>query len=403
MWLVKAALIDDSEAFFHPNSPTAAQCALEKGGPLDPPAAPNNRSRKKSPLEYAIDAGFHSLVEVLLQAGASMERDGTFCPMELALSKRRFDVVQLLVDHGFDAASVNMESVFATWDPEIMEYFIQRGADVESEMPLAWALCHRTRTALGIFKKHREQFASFQEQANVALRHHCRNGNMKWVSLLIWAGADPLAPGEAEPGRETDPDDEGLSALGFAALYGHVKVFSLKKVVLPVDHPAVRQLVGYICNGEGLPLVEKLLNKGLDPNDQENGGCSVIQSIVAGLECYRRRDYFSSHLVDYGGDSEEAREKMKTIHLLAKHGGRWKPAERYELNAARRSLLKMDPDYTVEFAWIMERFGACEKPDIEALINTAAMKRHLGKRMDRLREVLSLWREKDGDRQEHSA
>ncbi len=109
---------------------------VEAGRPLDPPPSTSNRTRKKSPLEYALDLGFHSMVEVLLEGGASLRPDNTFCPMELALSKRRFDLVQLLVDHGFAADTANMDSVFATWDPEIMEYFIERGADVETDMPL---------------------------------------------------------------------------------------------------------------------------------------------------------------------------------------------------------------------------------------------------------------------------
>lgn len=364
---------------------------IDDGGPIDPPQASNNRTRRKSPLEYALDLGFHSLVEVLIKGGASMQGEGTFCPMELALAKRRFDLIQLLVDHGFDPTVVSMESVFGTWDPEIMEYFIARGADVESDMPLAGALCNRIRTALGIFKKYRERFASFQEQANVALRHHCKEGNKKWVSLLIWAGADPLAPGEAEPGREIDPEDNGLSAVGFAALYNHYEVLALKKVTIPVDHPAARDLLRCGCDGEGLPVIEKLLKKGLNPNDQENGGCSAVQQLLETLEWYRGRDYFSLHFKDRGGDSDRARDRMKAIHLLAKYGGRWKPVDKSQLNSARRSLLKMLPDYTLEFAWIMEKYGASAKEDVEALVRPPTMKRHLSPQIGRLREILNGW------------
>ena len=110
--------------------------------------------------------------------------------MSHAIEKRRFDLVQLLVEHGYDPRTANMDFVFSTWQPEIIEYFIDRGADVESKLPLAWALCNRVRTALRIFKKYSQQIPSFQEQINIALRHHCKEGNLKWVSLLVWAGAD---------------------------------------------------------------------------------------------------------------------------------------------------------------------------------------------------------------------
>jgi hypothetical protein len=44
-----------------------------------------------------------------------------------------------------------------------------------------------------------------------------------------------ITPGESEPGREIDPEDGGLSALGFAALWGNYKVFSLKQIKISPD------------------------------------------------------------------------------------------------------------------------------------------------------------------------
>ena len=32
-----------------------------------------------------------------------------------------------------------------------------------------------------------------REQANIALRYHCKEGNVKWIALMLWAGADPYA------------------------------------------------------------------------------------------------------------------------------------------------------------------------------------------------------------------
>jgi hypothetical protein len=52
--------------------------------------------------------------------------------MSLALGMRRLDMAQLLVDHGYDPASVDMEEVFQTWDPQIMEYFIERVRQLQS-------------------------------------------------------------------------------------------------------------------------------------------------------------------------------------------------------------------------------------------------------------------------------
>ena len=37
----------------------------------------------------------------------------------------------------------------------------------------------------------RDTLPSARLQATMALRLHAREGNLKWVSLLMWAGADP--------------------------------------------------------------------------------------------------------------------------------------------------------------------------------------------------------------------
>ena len=120
---------------------------IAAGKPVNLPLSSDSRHRRKSPLEVSMDCGFHSLVRVLLESGAAIEEPG-YRPLEHALLKRRLDLVALLVDHGVDMHSVSMESVFDTWLPEIMEYFIERGADVETGHPMAGALCNRTRKPL---------------------------------------------------------------------------------------------------------------------------------------------------------------------------------------------------------------------------------------------------------------
>lgn len=85
------------------------------------------------------------------------------------------------------------------------------------------------------------------------------------------------------------------------------------------------------------------------------------------------------------------------IHLLAKYGGRWRPVDRKDINSARRSLLKMSPDYTVEFAWIMQKYGGCARADIEALVRTPTMKQILSSQSRRLHEILDSWSEASAD------
>ena len=365
---------------------------IESGRPVNPPEFPGKGYRHKSPLEVAIEHGFHSLVQVLLRGGAIQEPVGWNSPMSQALGMRRFDIVRLLVDHGFDPRSIDMTAVFDSWDPEIMEYFIDLGADVETGNPLACAFCRRIRTALRVFKKYQDRFETFQEQANIGLRYHCKEGNAKWISLMLWAGADPYAPGSDSYEDEIEPDDEdGLSALGFAALWGHFDVFTMKQVRLDPEHPELKKVLGHAYQEKGAEVAVKLLKLGVDPNDQENGGSSVVQSLLNGMDWTISYDYLTGETQRSGLDTDSSRAKIRAIHILAKYGAKWIPQDNGEVNDARRSLLKLTDDYTVEFVWIMSKYSACSRDDIERLLRTPTMKRHTKDLSPRIRQLVDSW------------
>ncbi|WP_437191550.1 ankyrin repeat domain-containing protein [Planctomicrobium sp. SH527] len=384
----------------------AVQEWIAAGKPVNPPPATRKGIQPQTPLEIAFERGFHSLVEVLLKGGADIQADKWNGPMDRVLKLRRLDLVQLLVAHGYDPKAIRMRDVFETWDPEIMEFFIDRGADVKTDYPVAEALKNRIRTVLRILKRYGEQFPHLQKQANIALRHHCREGDSKWVSLLLWAGADPYDESSDWP-DDGEEHDEGTAALVYAALHRHFQIFNLRGILLQPDHPVLQQVLKWSAScEEGLPLVSKLLKIGVSPNDQENGGCSAIQSYLQYLSwgtTFNIDGEYQRQNRDI--DDDRARQHMKGIFLLAKAGARWQPVDSGQITEARRSLVKMIPDYTLEFIWIMGKFQTCSKEDILNLLRTSRMKLHLNKHQPRLRELLEKWNEnpQQGKRQrEHN-
>jgi len=102
----------------------------------------------------AIELGFHSLVEVLLEGGAMVE-DQRYSPLGHALEKRRLDLIMLLVKYGADPKSVSMDQVVATGDRKLIDYFIEQGGDMETGNPLALGLCGHIYPLLGVFKQFR--------------------------------------------------------------------------------------------------------------------------------------------------------------------------------------------------------------------------------------------------------
>jgi len=362
---------------------------ITAGKPVDPPPQTGMRTGPRSPLQVAIDAGFHSLVQVLLQGGAAFRRIGYSVPVSRALEMRRFDIVQLLIENGYDAASIPMTEVFATWQPSLMEYFIDRGADVENGDPLAWALCHRIQTALRVLKRYHARFPIFQRQADIALRHHCKQGNLKWVSLMLWAGADPYSPGPESPNAKTCPENEGYSALALAALHRHYEVFQLKKVKIDPHHPTMQVVALWSCHRQGMDLLMKLLGLGMPVNDQDNGGCSLLRYVLQTISWSARRALWGGQREEGGVDSYETRGKMEVAELLVRHGARWVPRNDGEVNDARRSLLKLVPKYTLDFVTLMAKHRACARERLEQLLRTGTIKSHIAKYDRRIRNLVA--------------
>lgn len=370
---------------------------IADGKPVDPPLKKPKGTRHQTPLEVALDAGFHSMVEVLLKAGAIQDPlVGYRSPMWRALQARRLDIVELLVEHGCDPKSVDMEEVLHSWDPRIFDYFIARDADVITNLPFARAFCDKIRTALRPFKHLLPTRPELRSQADIALRHHCKEGDIKWVSLLLWVGADPFAPGPDSPEAERgDDEDEGLSALGYAALYHHYEVFNLKPVRTRLGSEQNLDFIRYLDSGEGAAVLQTLLDGGWQPNEQENGGCSLFSVLLERFNwyggSYSPREYGNATAVRSKTDSSQTRESLRMIHLLAKHKARWIPVDKHELTQARRGLLKMTPDYTLEFVWIMAKYQSCTRESIKALLDSPTIKASLSEHRSKLAELLAKW------------
>lgn len=360
------------------------QAWISQGKPIEPPLPEPKKARKKSPLEIAMELGFHSLVQVLLDGGAIID-DPRYNPLQYAVWKRRLDLVELLVSHGADIRSVGIDEAFETWDMKIVEYFIDRGVSIEEGNPLAYAFCERIRTALALYMRYKDCFPSLHEQANIALRHHCFEGNMKWVALMLWAGADPYAKGPFNPRHEPDPEED-CSALELAAQFGHFDIFKFKSIQLNPNHEISQSLMMSACRKGNADILKMFLDKGYSPLNMEDKGSSLIQFLLQSM-CYYYSPYSYSR-EDKNIDSSDSRERIKMIHMLARQGARWEPTDRYDINSARRSLLKMREDYLMEFIWIMSEYKSCTREAIDEIMRSAAMKALVSPHINRYKELV---------------
>jgi hypothetical protein len=207
---------------------------------------------------------------------------------------------------------------------------------------------------------------------------------VKWVSLLLWAGADPYARGD-DGTDETDPEEQ-MSAIELAILYERFDLFKLKGMRLDPSHPLASGLLRTACWNEKPDILKRLLDNGFKPSTLEDQGSSLIQSLIHGID-WELSPYYGYRSPKIDVDHWRSRDKLKMIHMVVRHGARWQP-EQYELNKTRRTLLKMRCDYTMEFVWILTEYRACCRETIEKLLAGPKVRALISNHKNRLDEIM---------------
>jgi hypothetical protein len=269
--------------------------------------------------------------------------------------------------------------VLYIWDPNIIRYFLDHGADFITGSPFALAFREKIRTALRPWRECRQKYPNLapqlQEQADRALRHFCFDGDLKWVSLLMWAGADPRSRGAMFDYDEDDADGY-TTALDAATYCDNVQI--LKRLKPDAKRDDINTLLRNAAGGGRASLVEYLLELGGHPNDKPNGGSSALDDCLRG---FRYEAPINFYQTDYGRRSKASKykvsERLKTVQLLLEQGALWRPDDKHQLTDARRGLFECEPAVTLELVERLLKHTACTQDTIHDLLRTPAMKKHL--------------------------
>ena len=100
-------------------------------------------------LQIAVSTGFHSLIELI--AKNENNQPSKNAALADAVSLRKLDFVQLLVENGAEVTSVPFADVLLEWNPQIVRFFLEHGADAVEGSPFAVAFREKIRRALGVF------------------------------------------------------------------------------------------------------------------------------------------------------------------------------------------------------------------------------------------------------------
>ena len=314
-----------------------------------------------SPIRTAIESGFHSLVEVLLQEGA-VDQEEKNDALVRVIDNRNFDLVQLLAKYGADPRTVNFDTILWSRHPQIMRWFVADGLDLECDCyPIARAFRDKHREFLGVYMSVRDTVLTARRQATMALRYHAADGNLKWVSLLLWAGADPRL--RVPRMDDSDIDEEDLeTALVAAVRRGQFDV--VKKIGVDPARDDVTALINEYYFWPNPQLLEFLIKLGADVRKaagEDNAMRWAFSSFEWSLDSLFR-------------DYSRTDAALSCIEILAANGARWHPNDPYRISCFRRALAKAPPYDAIRHLERIIKAGAIEQPFFQEVMRTPRMK-----------------------------
>ena len=223
------------------------------------------------------------------------------------------------------------------------------------------------------------EFASqLQEQADRALRHFCYEGDLKWVSLLLWAGADPRSSGPTLDDDEDLDGSEHTTAIAAAAYTPNPQILKRLKPDPATDD--VGKLLSHAAAFGRVESVRYLLELGANPNDKPNVGSSALDKCLStslSCESFGYRIRFSWYNTDAKASRYSVSETLDTFGLLLEHGALFRPDNNRDVASIRRSLCECEPDVTLKVVEGLIKRSACTPDTVQNLLRTPAMKKHL--------------------------
>jgi hypothetical protein len=337
---------------------------IAKGNPLDLPAG--KKTRRASPLQIAIEKGFLTLTEILLDGGADpMANNGEALPV--AVHAKRIDIIRLLLDRGVPVTAVDFESVCYSCDPELIQLFLDRGADAITGYPLYRGFQNSLKPIISVYKTNIEALPALQRQADMALCYFAKEGNLRCVSLLLWAGARPDVK---IPEDDSKPEFSDSCALEEAVRAGHLDV--LKKMQPEKYLEALPQLFEW-CSSDSAPkILEYLLTLLPDLSNLADSGSSILEHNLWRLGwAAEPKQLFGTR------NTQKIDAIIDSIEILVKHGAKWKP-EAESVSSARRHLRHLEPSRILRVFTILKEHQAAEVAFLESLVATPTMRAHLG-------------------------
>jgi hypothetical protein len=285
--------------------------------------------------------------------------------LSVAVRSKRTDIVRLLFDCGVPVNAIDFESVCYSCDPELIQLFLDRGADPITGYPIYCGFQNCLNPIIAVYKANIDKVPALQLQADMALCYFAKKGNLRCVSLLLWAGARPDV---RIPEDDSNNEFSDSCALEEAVRAGHLNVL---KRMQPDKYPErLPGLLQATFLDSAPDILEYLLTLLPELSSLPDSGSAILERVLWQMGwAADPKSVFGTRSTDKIDASIDA------IELLLRHGAKWKLET---VSDARRHFRHLEPARILRVFTILKEHQAAEIPFLQSLVGMPAMRAHLG-------------------------
>jgi hypothetical protein len=280
---------------------------------------------------------------------------------------KRIDIARLLLDRGVPVNAVDFESVCYSCDPELIQLFLERGADPITGYPIYRGFQNCLNPIIAVYKANIDKVPALQLQADMALCYFAKKGNLRCVSLLLWAGA--------RPDSKIPEDDSKADFSDSCAFEEAVRAEQLEalKKMQPEKYPERLPELLEWCSSDSAPkMLQYLLTLLPDLSVLPDSGSSILDRPFWRLGwAAEPKQYLGTR------DTQKIDAIIDSIELLVKHGAKWKP-ETDSARSGRRYFRHLEPARILRVFTVLKEHQAAEIAFLESLLATPTIRAHLG-------------------------
>lgn len=325
------------------------------------------RTRKWTPLFFAVDRGFHSLVEVLVRYPHSdwdLEK-GYYG----ALRRKRGDLAALIIKAGYDPGDVSFSSALESGDSDVVQLLLERYPDSGSDFGVAKAILRAPYEIAGLAPVLAKAIPDWEEQAYSGMVSLADRGRLRPVLRYLRLGLDPRRVGTILDDREMPIC--GMTTVEAACGSGNMRLIHMLKPSPSLDNSKRLFAHGFVTS-LNRELIEFLIERGFDINCDADGGCPVLNDVLCSAT-YKILSEIHGHQNQWS-----LRTIVPNATWLVELGAKWVPADSYSYRCFRDNLLLVGKEEGQNLLKVLRSHGALSPENEKKLLRNPRMKRLFG-------------------------